>query len=188
MCIPELELTRVAQLVTIGAELRQAHAGALRGAALRRRLQPDTRVTLACAARFTATDLLQARFPYPTLSWGCLGTRPAARQRTSPRGSCLPVASGMHIAIIRRACNDASVWNARHILLVRTIYHRLCASALSQAQKARTRALVHVRRLFREQLVDFVATPTVAVTAPEIMCAPVHLTSPLSGLVSARKI
>jgi len=187
VCIPELELTRVAQLVTIGAELRQAHAGALRGAALRRRLQPDTRVTLACAARFTATDLLQARFPYPTLSWGCLGTRPAARQRTLPRGSCLPVASGMHIAIIRRACNDERVERSACVLVI-TIYHRLRASALSQAQKARTRALVHVRRLFRERLVDFVATPTVAVTAPEIMCAPVHLTSHLSGLVSARKI
>lgn len=60
VCIPELELTRVAQLVTIGAELRQAHHRALLTPALRRCLQPDTRVTLACAARFSATDLLQA--------------------------------------------------------------------------------------------------------------------------------
>ncbi|KAK9841850.1 hypothetical protein WJX81_007196 [Elliptochloris bilobata] len=95
VCMPELELTRVSQLLTIGAELRQAHLGALLSPALRRRLQPDTRVTLACAARFSATDLLQA-------------------------------------------------------------------------QKARTRALTHVGRLFCEQHIDYVATPTVAVTAPPI--------------------
>ena len=60
VCVPELELTRVSQLLTIGAELRQAHLAALVDPARRRRLQPDTRVTLACAARFSATDLLQA--------------------------------------------------------------------------------------------------------------------------------
>lgn len=60
VCVPELELTRVSQLLTIGAELRQAHLAALLDPARRRRLQPDTRVTLACAARFSATDLLQA--------------------------------------------------------------------------------------------------------------------------------
>ena len=63
VCVPELELTRVSQLLTIGAELRQAHHAALRDPARRRRLQPDTRVTLACAARFSATDLLQACLP-----------------------------------------------------------------------------------------------------------------------------
>ncbi len=67
-----------------------------------------------------------------------------------------------------------SVQMARQTVGSETPHHRLRVSALSQAQKARTRALVHVRRLFREQLIDFVATPTVAVTAPGITCAPVH--------------
>ena len=35
-----------------------------------------------------------------------------------------------------------------------------------QAQKARTRAMSHVGRLFRGQRIDYLATPTVAVTAP----------------------
>lgn len=70
VCVPELELTRVSQLLTIGAELRQAHRAALLDPARRRRLQPDTRVTLACAARFSATDLLQACLAQSRL-WVC---------------------------------------------------------------------------------------------------------------------
>ena len=41
---------------------------------------------------------------------------------------------------------------------------------MGQAQKARTRAMSHVGRLFHEQGIDYLATPTVAVTAPPIGC------------------
>ena len=52
-----------------------------------------------------------------------------------------------------------------------------------QAQKARTRALTHVGRLFREQRIDYIATPTVAVVAPPIRHVPC-LSSRSAGLGS----
>ena len=39
-----------------------------------------------------------------------------------------------------------------------------------QAQQIRTRLMVHMRRIFYEQGVDFIATPTTGVTAPLIQC------------------
>ena len=60
MCLPELELVRCAQVVTIAAELAQAWKWALADGRARRRLSPETRVSLAQAARLSATDYLQA--------------------------------------------------------------------------------------------------------------------------------
>lgn len=58
--LPELELVRCAQIVTIAAELASAYAPALAHAPTRRRLAPETRVSLATAARLTAPDFIQA--------------------------------------------------------------------------------------------------------------------------------
>ena len=51
---------RCAQIATIAAELAAAYAPALAHAPTRRRLAPETRVSLATAARLTATDFVQA--------------------------------------------------------------------------------------------------------------------------------
>lgn len=51
---------RCAQIVTIAAELAQAYAPALADPSLRRRLAPETRVSLAMASRLRATDFIQA--------------------------------------------------------------------------------------------------------------------------------
>lgn len=59
ICIPELEAVRVAQVLTIAAELGQAYKWALAEPALRAQLAPDTRISLATALRFTASDFLQ---------------------------------------------------------------------------------------------------------------------------------
>lgn len=58
--IPELELVRCAQIVTIAAELAQAYSPALSNPTLRTALAPETRVSLAMASRLTATDFIQA--------------------------------------------------------------------------------------------------------------------------------
>ena len=60
VCLPELELVRCAQVVTIAAELAQAYKPALATAAGRRRFAPETRVSLAQAGRLSATDYIQA--------------------------------------------------------------------------------------------------------------------------------
>jgi hypothetical protein len=59
VCVPELEQVRVAQVLTIAAELAQAYKWALADPKVRRELNLETRVSLAAAARFTATDYLQ---------------------------------------------------------------------------------------------------------------------------------
>ena len=59
VCIPELELVRVAQMVCIGCEIAQAHKQSWADPELRRQLNPDTRGTMANATRFLATDFLQ---------------------------------------------------------------------------------------------------------------------------------
>ena len=64
ICIPELELVRVAQILTISSELRQAYKAALLQRHLRCQLSPDTRLSMAAAACFTATDYLQVAFGY----------------------------------------------------------------------------------------------------------------------------
>jgi len=61
ICIPELELVRVAQIVTISSELCQAYKFALADGALRSQFNLETRVSMAAAASFSATDYLQAR-------------------------------------------------------------------------------------------------------------------------------
>lgn len=61
VCVPELEQVRVAQILTISAELAQAYKWALADPDLRSQLNLETRVSLAAASRFTATDYLQAR-------------------------------------------------------------------------------------------------------------------------------
>ena len=61
ICIPELEAVRVAQILTIAAELAQAYKWALAKPGLRRQLNADTRISLAAAMRFSATDFLQVR-------------------------------------------------------------------------------------------------------------------------------
>jgi hypothetical protein len=43
--------------------------------------------------------------------------------------------------------------------------------ACVQAQRIRTRLMVHYRRIFVAQRIDFVATPTTGTTAPIIRCA-----------------
>jgi Asp-tRNA(Asn)/Glu-tRNA(Gln) amidotransferase A subunit family amidase len=60
ICLPELELVRCAQVVTIAAELAQAWKWALADGRQRRRLTAETRISLAQAARLSATDYLQA--------------------------------------------------------------------------------------------------------------------------------
>ena len=57
--IPELEMARVAQLVTVGAELAQAYKHFLAKRKMHKYLGPDTRSTLLVAMAFTATDFLQ---------------------------------------------------------------------------------------------------------------------------------
>ena len=59
IAIPELEAARVAQLLTIGAELAAAYQEPMRQPHLRKQLACDTQIALSLAASFTATDLLQ---------------------------------------------------------------------------------------------------------------------------------
>lgn len=61
MCVPELEQVRVAQILTISSELAQAYKWATADPALKRALNRETRFSLMAAARFSATDYLQAR-------------------------------------------------------------------------------------------------------------------------------
>lgn len=62
MCVPELEQVRVAQILTISSELAQAYKWASADPALKRQLNRETRFSLMAAARFSATDYLQARY------------------------------------------------------------------------------------------------------------------------------
>ena len=57
--MPELELVRVAQILTISSELCQAYKFAAANRSLRKQFNLETRVSLAAAAQFTATDYLQ---------------------------------------------------------------------------------------------------------------------------------
>ena len=59
ICVPELELVRVAQILTISSELCQAYKFAAANSSLRKQFNLETRVSLAAAAQFTATDYLQ---------------------------------------------------------------------------------------------------------------------------------
>jgi len=62
--IPELELVRVAQMISIGCEIAEACKAAYSQQPTRRKMNLDSRVTLASTARFLATDFLQARSPF----------------------------------------------------------------------------------------------------------------------------
>ena len=57
--IPELELVRVAQMASIGCEIAQACKRAYAHHPTRRKMNLESRVTLASATRFLATDFLQ---------------------------------------------------------------------------------------------------------------------------------
>ena len=57
--IPELELVRVAQMISIGCEIAQACKSASADPNTRRQMNLETRVTLASTSRFLATDFLQ---------------------------------------------------------------------------------------------------------------------------------
>ena len=57
--IPGLEAARLAQLLTIGAELASAYKGSL--AEHCTQLNCDTQITLALAGAFSAIDLLEVR-------------------------------------------------------------------------------------------------------------------------------
>ena len=57
--IPELELVRVAQMVSIGCEIAQACKKAYADPITRSQMNAETRVTLASTTRFCATDFLQ---------------------------------------------------------------------------------------------------------------------------------
>ena len=59
---PDLEMARVAQLVTVGAELAQVYKRFLANRHLQHFLGPDTRTTLRVASCFTATDFLQVEW------------------------------------------------------------------------------------------------------------------------------
>lgn len=59
ICVPDLELVRVAQILTISSEMCQAYKFAMANSKLRKQFNMETRVSLAAAARFTATDYLQ---------------------------------------------------------------------------------------------------------------------------------
>ena len=61
--MPELELVRVAQILTISSELCQAYKFAAANSSLRKQFNLETRVSLAAAAQFTATDYLQVSHP-----------------------------------------------------------------------------------------------------------------------------
>ena len=52
---------------------------------------------------------------------------------------------------------------------------RIMRCVMSQAQKIRTRIMTHYRRIFFQQGIDYVATPTTGATAPVIEYAPYPL-------------
>lgn len=62
--IPELELVRVAQMISIGCEIAEACKPAYAHQPTRRRMNLDSRVTLASTSRFLATDFLQVGSPF----------------------------------------------------------------------------------------------------------------------------
>ncbi len=68
ICVPELEQVRVAQILTISSEIAQAYKWATADRALKRQLNRETRFSLMAAARFSATDYLQARSLPPQAS------------------------------------------------------------------------------------------------------------------------
>lgn len=57
----------------------------------------------------------------------------------------------------------------------------------AQAQKIRTRIMTHYRRLFFQQGIDFVATPTTGTTAPLIECALDPTLQSLAAMMSAAR-
>lgn len=59
--IPELELARVAQMAAVGCEIAQVCKSAYLDPRKRRQMNLETRMTLATATRFLATDFLQVR-------------------------------------------------------------------------------------------------------------------------------
>lgn len=59
--MPDLEQVRVAQILTISSEIAQAYKWATADPNLKRQLNRETRFSLMAAARFSATDYLQAR-------------------------------------------------------------------------------------------------------------------------------
>lgn len=71
ICVPELEQVRVAQILTISSELAQAYKWAMAVPATKRALNRETRFSLLAAARFSATDYLQARPLLATLPCHC---------------------------------------------------------------------------------------------------------------------
>ena len=66
VALPELEKARVAQLLTIGAELAAAYPSN------RAALNCDTQITLAVADDFTAGDLLEVRHGPTAVQLACL--------------------------------------------------------------------------------------------------------------------
>ncbi|CAL8466609.1 g6145 [Coccomyxa elongata] len=113
ICVPDLEQVRVAQILTISSEIAQAYKWATADRALKRQLNRETRFSLMAAARFSATDYLQA-------------------------------------------------------------------------QKIRTRIMTHYRRIFFQQGIDYVATPTTGATAPVI--DPMALTEGESDLTQTGEL
>ena len=67
--MPDLELVRVAQILTISSEICQAYKFAMADSKLRKQFNLETRVSLAAAARFTATDYLQVQSLYSSQTW-----------------------------------------------------------------------------------------------------------------------
>ena len=61
--IPDLEVARVAQLVSVGAELAQVYKHFLARKKMQRYLGNDTHAALLVASAFTATDFLQVTSP-----------------------------------------------------------------------------------------------------------------------------
>lgn len=57
--MPELELVRVAQILTISSELCQAYKWAMADPELQAQFNIETRISLTAAALFSATDYLQ---------------------------------------------------------------------------------------------------------------------------------
>ena len=58
--IPELEMVKVAQMVSIGCEIAQACKAAYSNPCTRRQMNLETRFTLASTTRFLTTDFIQA--------------------------------------------------------------------------------------------------------------------------------
>ena len=91
ICVPDLELVRVAQILTISSELCQAYKFAVADARLRKQFNLETRVSLAAAARFTATDYLQVAFH-------CIAYRALFAHQRSLKSRIFPVRLGAAVS------------------------------------------------------------------------------------------